>query len=61
MSFSSKLSLPDFTLTVSDPTAKLSIIFATVYVLRSDTSRDPGVYIAMKSAVRAIMALDHSR
>ena len=31
---------PDFSLTVSDPTAELSIIFATVYKLRSDTSRD---------------------
>ena len=40
MSFSSFPCQPDFFLTVSDPTAELSIIFATVYVLRSDMSRD---------------------
>ena len=31
---------PDFSLTVLDPTAEHAIIFATVYVLRSDTPRD---------------------
>ena len=41
MSFSAKLSLPArFSSHCFDPTAELSIIFATVYALRKDTSRD---------------------